>query len=296
MNVNNYLTTVCQTYARNAKHSEGAKEVNEWLKSDPTKRTKIDDFAKEIFKKYPGLNARATSQSRYRQNPPDAKAWLLQTIFDKSFQQNPDKLVTVATKEKSSIILYPKWKTVTLIDVPKTIAKFFRSKIVQVAFAIVIAVATFFVLIRVYVKFSDALASMVPSIINRIPVRVIQTVNMISKKLESLKDRIILYSIYVFVGRLVILSLPPIRYITPLAESMDPWVIVRYISPSTSVEFAINHALNVGSFFSSIPQSIGHIFNGIAIKAENERMTINKEVCQKLWNEVSIDISKLKLA
>lgn len=263
-------------------------EVNTWLDhivkvgySDP----EIETQAQAILKTYPELKI-STDSKRYKFHKTN-KDELMKVIFNQAYEKSADDMISIVGKLHGTT-LYPTWKKITYIDIPKNVGDFLDSSLTKSIASLTALIASYELLYISYQALTNAISNFaIPYLINNSHPLVVQLGNTLVEGTGWFSDHIITILLASYVIKRVVLALPEIPVLSPAIRkvSVVKLFITLVLLPQSMFGFAVWTSFSNLMFTYRECSRIGQNFKHIALKANNERLADYKKVSFEMWKQ-----------
>lgn len=283
-----FINSTVFTYAAHKSRRSG--EIFQLM--DPKNNPKqMEEIAKNML---PNLRiASSTSKTRYQFYGRESsyRKKCLKIIFEESFKVRPNDIIAAAEKIDSQPI-YPLWKRVSYIQIPKITGLIFQNQAVKIAICVSVYLLFATLSYSAYEKMTGVIASRaVPFIINNVSIKIIRLGNSIADAVDWLRT----HHLRIFLSAWMLqygLQRVPIPRLQELANRIDLWAIFTF------------HIQSVGNFIADEGwkraedvwiscNNLHFYFDRIAQKNDNKRLEIYKAKIGVIWEKL-ID-EKLKM-
>lgn len=252
----------------------------------------IENRAKTILKQLEKHDIR-TDKTRYQFGQPlTDRERLLKLIFNLSFEAQPDAITAAAeTLHPAQAAFYPRWKKVCWIHIPTLAAYVLNNPFAKVVLSVIVLYQSGKACYAAYVATPALIARAIPFIINNTPLVFIRAANAVLdlKKLTYQNMYLILF--FTWAGQQIILCLPEIPHVTPLARRFSVLSVLSMLlkSPQTINDFIRDTAFNAAVFTWSNCTELANSINGRANQANDERLAICKAKAFQVWQKIMME-------
>jgi hypothetical protein len=207
--------------------------------------------------------ATSPTRSRYQFEVLSKREEVFQVIFNRVFEQNSNEIIAYAEAlYPSRTFFYPQWKTVCLIQIPKTVADILDEDRVKGCLFVAMLVASF--------------------MINTGTVILITVGNIFL--LMNIPSRVMKFLIGYTIGRAILIyRLPEIPYITPCVRRIISPLFFLIPDFSAVTEIIQFHIVDIFFFTLQVCHQTIYFLRGHAERAEEERVAICKAKTYEIW-------------
>jgi hypothetical protein len=252
----------------------------------------IERRAKPILE-LAGKHDGRTDKTRYQFGDPlTSRERLLTLIFNMSFTDQPDAITAAAeTLHPEQAAFYPRWKQVCWIQIPTLAAGVVNNLFVKIILSAIVLYKSGRACYAAYAVIPSLVARSIPFIINNTPLVFFRVTNAVLDLKEVAYRNILQILFFAWAGQQVILRLPEIPYVTPLAQRFSVMSAISMLtnSPQTLYDFAMDTARNAATFTWSNCTELANSINGRASQASDERLAIRKAKAFHVWHTIMIE-------
>jgi len=214
---------------------------------------------------------------------------LLKLVFEASFHQMPDALITAAQRcDKKSSRFYSYSKNICQIKIPYAIGAITGNTLIKVVVVIATLYPSYLLMHSAYTGTTLLVKRIIPIIVKHTPTFILHRKKDLVHVVNTVTKNWFIVIGCAWIAREIIIRLPNIPYVTTFASKIDLWLIFNILcnSPQTVGEFAIETALNGADFICSQCDLVSAFFNEISRKAESEQLSITKVKTYAVWQKL----------
>jgi hypothetical protein len=176
------------------------------------------------------------------------------------------------------------------IKIPKGIVSIIQNKI----FSLGVFIASFFYASTVYehcykIIYHTTQTKILPAVLENIPLHFIDKANLAIKTKEMIFKKVVNYVFIAWVFKTTVLYLlPPIPYVTKLAQKLENCILFKIFlfNPSTIANFIYEKSTGFAYFIDIQHKHIISFFKKLSQKAEQEKLIVSEKKCLEYWKSI----------